>query len=132
MKCTIPQTLGRLTYANTCYLLGHERRDGTVHPSAEQVKAAYAKRKENGTGCSNYFGSDALVEVFGPDKGKRTLRGFSSSVSKKRTNQAFLTAALCDPTVNKCYSPVIGLKKVMATKISSNHPKNEGPIMDDS
>ncbi|MCL7033357.1 hypothetical protein MKW94_009125, partial [Papaver nudicaule] len=51
-----------------------------------------------------------LVEVFGSDKGKRTLRGFSSSVSKKRVKQAFLTAAVYEST-NKCNSPVIGLKK---------------------
>ncbi|MCL7040148.1 hypothetical protein MKW94_025153 [Papaver nudicaule] len=153
MKCTIPHTLGRRTYANKCYLLakedgiltddcdcawmkGHERTDGTVHPSAaakyEQIKAAYEKRKEEGTSRSNDFGSDALVEVFGSDKGKRTLRGFSSSVSKKRAKQAFLTAVVCDST-NKCNSPVIGLKKVMAQKIPSTLPTtNEGPILDDS
>ncbi|MCL7051147.1 hypothetical protein MKW94_013717 [Papaver nudicaule] len=147
MKCTIPHTLGRRTYANKCYLLakedgiltddcdyawmkGHERTDGTVHPSAaakyEQIKAAYEKPKEEGTSRSNDFGSDALVEVFGSDKGKRTLRGFSSSVSKKRAKQAFLTAAVCDST-NKCNSPV------MAQKIPSTLPTtNEGPILDDS
>ncbi|KAI3895536.1 hypothetical protein MKW92_005668, partial [Papaver armeniacum] len=132
-KCTIPHTLGRRTYANKCYLLaeedgmvtedreyawmkGHEKRDGTVHPSAvkkyvEQVKAVYEKRKEEGTNCSYDFGSDGLVDVFGPNKGKRSLRGFSSSVSAKRAKQAFLTAALRDSTVTKCNSPVIGLKK---------------------
>ncbi|KAI3925390.1 hypothetical protein MKW92_023529, partial [Papaver armeniacum] len=145
-QCTIPHTLGRRTYASKCYLLaeeegmltedreyawmkGHEKRDGTVHPLAvekyEQVKAAYEKRKQKGTNCSYDFGSDGLVDVFGPDKGKRSLRGFSSSVSAKRAKQAFLTASLCDPTVNKCNSPVIGLKKVMAQEISSDHPTNE-------
>ncbi|XP_026434117.1 uncharacterized protein LOC113331633 [Papaver somniferum] len=104
-KCTmLLHTLGRRTYANKCHLLaeedgmltedreypwmkGHEKRDGTVHPSAvekyEQVKAVYEKRKENGTNCSYDFGSDGLVDVFGPDKGKRSLRGFSSIVSAK-------------------------------------------------
>ncbi|MCL7046358.1 hypothetical protein MKW94_003809, partial [Papaver nudicaule] len=97
----------------------------------EQIKAAYEKQKEEGTSRSNDFGSDALVEFFGSDKGKRTLRGFSSSMSKKRAKQAFLTAAVCDST-NKCNSPVIGLKKVMAQKVSSTLPTtNEGPILDD-
>ncbi|RZC54439.1 hypothetical protein C5167_013286 [Papaver somniferum] len=103
-KCTMLHTLGRRTYANKCHLLaeedgmltedreypwmkGHEKRDGTVHPSTvekyEQVKAVYEKRKENGTNCSYDFGSDGLVDVFGPDKGKRSLRGFSSIVSAK-------------------------------------------------
>ncbi|KAI3875561.1 hypothetical protein MKW92_053058, partial [Papaver armeniacum] len=137
-QCTIPRTLGRRTYASKCYLLaeeegmltedreyawmkGHEKRDGTVHPLAvekyEQIKAAYEKRKQKGTNCSYDFGFDGLVDVFGPDKGKRSLRGFSSSVSAKRAKQAFLTASLCDPTVNKCNSPVI--------EISSDHPTNE-------
>ncbi|KAI3963753.1 hypothetical protein MKW92_028261, partial [Papaver armeniacum] len=70
----------------------------------EQVKDAYEKRKEKGTNCSYDFGSDGLVDVFGPDKGKRSLRGFSSSVSAKRAKQALLTAALRDSTVNKCNS----------------------------
>ncbi|MCL7029858.1 hypothetical protein MKW94_001615 [Papaver nudicaule] len=152
MQCTIPHTLGRRTYVNKCHLLAkeegiladdcdyawmkcHKRKDGTVHPSAaekyEQVKAAYEKRKEEGTSRSNDFGSDGLVEVFGSDKGKRTLRGFSSSVSKKRVKQAFLTAAICEST-NKCNSPVIGLKKVMAQKISINGPTTEGPTLDDT
>ncbi|KAI3889178.1 hypothetical protein MKX03_024632, partial [Papaver bracteatum] len=81
----------------------------------EQVKAVYEKRKENGTNCSYDFGSDGLVDVFGPDKGKMSLRGFSSGVSSKRAKKAFLTTALCDPTVNKCNSPVIGLKNVNPT-----------------
>ncbi|MCL7024105.1 hypothetical protein MKW94_006332 [Papaver nudicaule] len=152
MQCTIPHTLGRRTYANKCHLLakeegiltndcdyawmkGHRRTDGTVHPSAaekyEQVNAAYEKRKEEGTSHSNDFGSDGLVEVFGSDKGKRTLRGFSSSVSKKRVKQAFLTAAICEST-NKYNSPVIGLKMVMAEKISINGPTTEEPTLDDT
>ncbi|RZC60689.1 hypothetical protein C5167_022435 [Papaver somniferum] len=152
-KCTIPHTLGRRTYANKCHLLaeedgmvtedreyawmkGHEKCDGTVHPSAvekyEQVKAAYEKRKEGGTDCSYDFGSDGLVDVFGPDKGKRSLRGFSSSVSAKRAKQAFLTASLRDSTVNNCNSAVVGLKKVMAQNISSDHPTSEETILDDS
>ncbi|MCL7048232.1 hypothetical protein MKW94_011412 [Papaver nudicaule] len=114
---------------------GHKRTDGSVHPSAaekyEQVKAAYEKRKEEGTSRSNDFGSVGLVEVFGSDKGKRTLRGFSSSVSKKRVKQAFLTAAVYEST-NKCNSPVIGLKKVMAEKNSINGPTTEGPTLDDT
>ncbi|RZC81746.1 hypothetical protein C5167_044310 [Papaver somniferum] len=88
------------------WMKGHEKGDGTVHPLVvekyEQVKAAYEKRKQKGTNCSYDFGSDGLVDVFGPNKGKRCLRGFSSSVSAKRAKQAFLNAALCDPTVNKC------------------------------
>ncbi|MCL7043303.1 hypothetical protein MKW94_009316, partial [Papaver nudicaule] len=155
MKCTIPHTLGRRTYANKCYFLAkedviltddcdyawmkvHERTDGTVHPSAaakyEQIKAAYEKRKEEGTSRSNDFGSDALIEVFGSDKGKRTLCGFSSSMSKKRAKQAFLTAAACDST-NKCNSPVIGLKKVnlsLVIYLSPIIPVPERPILDDS
>ncbi|KAI3902549.1 hypothetical protein MKW92_030353 [Papaver armeniacum] len=91
--------------------------------SLYQVKGVYEKRKENGTNCSYDFGYDGLVDVFGPDKGKRSLRGFSSSVYAKRAKQAFLTAALCDPTVNKCNSPVIGLKKVNPTlAIDDNNP----------
>ncbi|KAI3844502.1 hypothetical protein MKX03_026172 [Papaver bracteatum] len=111
-QCTLPHTLGRHTYASKCYLLdreyawmkGHEKRDGTVHPLAVEKY---------------------VVDIFGPDKGKRYLRGFSSSVSAKRAKQAFLTASLCDPTVNKCNSPVICLKKVMAQEISSDHLTNE-------
>ncbi|KAI3889407.1 hypothetical protein MKX03_027049 [Papaver bracteatum] len=95
---------------------GHQKSDGTVHPSAveeyEQVKSAYEKRKEKGTNCSYDFGSDGLVDVFGPDKGKRSLRGFSSSVSAKRAKHAFLTVALRDSTVNKFNSLDIVLKKV--------------------
>ncbi|KAI3919317.1 hypothetical protein MKW98_030453 [Papaver atlanticum] len=87
---------------------------------------------EKGTNCSYDFGSDGLVDVFGPDKGKRSLRGFSSSVSAKRAKQAFLTAALRDSTVNKCNSPVIGLKKVMAQKISSDHLTSEETLLNDS
>ncbi|KAI3851151.1 hypothetical protein MKX03_021509 [Papaver bracteatum] len=130
---TIPHTLGRRTCASKFYLLaeeegmltedreyawmkGHEKCNGIVHPLAvekyEQFKAAYEKRKWKGTNCSYDFGSDGLVDVFGPDKGKRSLRGFSSSVSAKRAKQAFLTASLCDPTV-------------MAQEISSDHPTNE-------
>ncbi|XP_026386096.1 uncharacterized protein LOC113281535 isoform X2 [Papaver somniferum] len=118
------------------WMKGHEKCDGTVHPSAvekyEQVKAAYEKRKEGGTDCSYDFGSDGLVDVFGPDKGKRSLRGFSSSVSAKRAKQAFLTASLRDSTVNNCNSAVVGLKKVMAQNISSDHPTSEETILDDS
>ncbi|KAI3915156.1 hypothetical protein MKW98_011501 [Papaver atlanticum] len=43
-----------------------------------------------------------------------------------RAKQAFLTASLCDPTVNKCNSPV-----VMAQKISSDLPTNEETILND-
>ncbi|KAI3916437.1 hypothetical protein MKW92_005894, partial [Papaver armeniacum] len=138
-KCTILHTLGRRTYANKCYLLaeedgmvtedreyawmkGHEKPDGTVHPSAvekyEQVKATYEKRKEEGTNCSYDFGSDGLGYVFGPDKGKRSL--------------PFPIFALRDSIVNKCNSPVIGLKKVIAQNISSDHPTSEETILDDS
>ncbi|XP_026414364.1 uncharacterized protein LOC113310031 isoform X2 [Papaver somniferum] len=152
-KCTIPHTLGRRTYANKCDLLvscihssiilvflklyffygyttnmdsneqaeedgmvtedreytwmkGREKCDETVHLSAvekyEQVKAAYEKRKEGGTDCSYDFDSDGLVDVFGQNK------------------------------VNKCNSPVIRLKKVMAQNISSVHPTSEETILDDS
>ncbi|RZC82019.1 hypothetical protein C5167_044596 [Papaver somniferum] len=44
----------------------------------------------------------------------------------------FLTAALCDPTVNKCNSPVIGLKEVMEQKISSDHRTNKETILNNS
>ncbi|KAI3845611.1 hypothetical protein MKX03_014667, partial [Papaver bracteatum] len=152
-KCKIPHTLGRRTHAKKCHILaeedgmltedreyasmkGHEKSDGTIHPSAvekyEQVKAAYEKQKEKGTNHSYDFGSDGLVDVFGPDKGKRSLRGFSSSVSAKRAKQAFLTAALLDSTVNKCNSHVIGLKKVMAQKVSSDHLTSEETLLNDS
>ncbi|KAI3840615.1 hypothetical protein MKX03_004627 [Papaver bracteatum] len=115
---------------------GHEKRDGTVHPSVfekyEHVKAAYENRKEKGTNCSYDFGSDGLVDVFGPNKGKRSLRGFSSSVFTKRAKKAFLTVALRDSTVNNCNSPVIGLKKVMAQKLSSDHLTSEETLLNDS
>ncbi|KAI3852794.1 hypothetical protein MKX03_028628, partial [Papaver bracteatum] len=114
----------------------HEKSDGTIHPSAiekyEQVKASYEKRKEKGTNCSYYFGFDGLVDVFGPDNGKRSLRGFSSRVFAKCAKKAFLTATLRDSTVNKCNSPVIGLKKVMAQKISSDHLTSEETLLNDS
>ncbi|KAI3922664.1 hypothetical protein MKW92_045813 [Papaver armeniacum] len=136
-KCTIPHTLGRRTYANKCHLLlcfihssillaeedgmltedreyagmkGHEKSDGTIHPLAVE--------KYKGTNCSYDFGSDGLVDVFGPDKGKRSLRGFSSSVSTKRAKQAFPTAALRDSTV-------------MAQKISSDHLTSEEALLND-
>ncbi|XP_026414365.1 uncharacterized protein LOC113310031 isoform X3 [Papaver somniferum] len=118
------------------WMKGREKCDETVHLSAvekyEQVKAAYEKRKEGGTDCSYDFDSDGLVDVFGQNKGKRSLRVFSSSVSAKRAKQAFLTASLRDSTVNKCNSPVIRLKKVMAQNISSVHPTSEETILDDS
>ncbi|KAI3918601.1 hypothetical protein MKX01_041921 [Papaver californicum] len=142
MKFTIPHTLGRCTYTNKYFLLrkgrlqndreyawmkGHKRHDGSVYPSAvekyEQVKAAYAKRKKNETGCSNDFGSNALAGVFGPEKGKRTLRGLSSSVLSRHSSQLpFVILQLTNATV-------------LETKISSNHPTNERtnevPILDD-
>ncbi|XP_026430567.1 uncharacterized protein LOC113327604 [Papaver somniferum] len=97
------------------FYLNFPNRYWVTHITHEQVKGAYEKQKKKGTNRSYDFGSDGLVDVFGPDKGKRSLRVFSSSVSAKRAKQAFLTAALRDSTVNKCNSPVIGLKKVNPT-----------------
>ncbi|KAI3921714.1 hypothetical protein MKW92_003254 [Papaver armeniacum] len=96
--------LGGVPSANKCYLLS-------------KLPMRSEKRKE--LTAHMILVLDGLVDVFGPYKGKRSLRGFSSVSFAKRAKQAFPTAALRDSTV-------------MAQNISSDHPTSEETILDDS
>ncbi|MCL7027233.1 hypothetical protein MKW94_021356 [Papaver nudicaule] len=104
----IRHTLGRQSYSNKAYklgdsdvkvipgettdkwLLGHQRKDGSVHPTAveahEKVKQAKEKNKEIGESSSSLV-SPALEDVFGSTR-KDGIRGYSSSVSKKQGEMA--------------------------------------------
>ncbi|MCL7040876.1 hypothetical protein MKW94_001413, partial [Papaver nudicaule] len=100
----IRHTLGRQSYINKAYklvrdsdvkvvpeettdkwLLGHQRKDGSVHPSALEahslVTQAKEKNKEMGESNTSLV-SPALEDVFGCTR-KDGIRGYSSSVSKK-------------------------------------------------
>ncbi|RZC86856.1 hypothetical protein C5167_030204 [Papaver somniferum] len=161
----IPHTLGRCSYANKCYNLekeqgivldgrpelwmkGHERKDGVVHPSAikkyEEVKAAHEKRKrmgEDGPSSQLDFDNDALTDVFGKDKGKGGVLGFSSHISRKRVMQANLASCVsaakvdgsCDSndpilaTVYDLTTRVENLAEIMLKNMGS-HQSTQAPI----
>ncbi|KAI3915580.1 hypothetical protein MKW92_001950 [Papaver armeniacum] len=140
-KSTIRHTLGRRSYVNKCYVLekeegivldgrpdvwmkGHEKSDGTVHPSAvekyEQVKAANEKRKrlnEGGSGKQMSFDSDAVAEVFGPDGSRAHLRAYSSCVSKKRAVQACLASCIMESEVSKCDAPIAAMVANLSSRV---------------
>ncbi|RZC50358.1 hypothetical protein C5167_018784 [Papaver somniferum] len=109
-QATVCHTLGRCSYTIKKYklddsgilqipkdttdkwLLGHQRRDGSVHPSAtephKKVLEAKAKRQEAGTsGSKSTVVSEELEDVFGANR-KDGVRGYSSSVSKKQAQVA--------------------------------------------
>ncbi|XP_026384178.1 uncharacterized protein LOC113279719 [Papaver somniferum] len=140
-KSTICHTLGRRSYVNKCYILekeegivldgrpdvwmkGHEKSDGTVHPSAvekyEQLKAANEKRKrldEGGSGKQLNFDSDAVAEVFGPDGSNSHLRAYSSCVSKKRALQACLATSLMESEVSKVDAPIAAMVANLSSRV---------------
>ncbi|XP_026395400.1 uncharacterized protein LOC113290088 [Papaver somniferum] len=140
-KSTIRHTLGRRSYVNKCYILekeegivldgrpdvwmkGHEKSDGTVHPSAlekyEQVKAANEKRKRlngGGSGKQLSFDSDAVAEVFGPDGSRAHLRAYSSCVSKKRAVQACLATSIMESEASKCDAPIAAMVANLSSRV---------------
>ncbi|KAI3996845.1 hypothetical protein MKX01_021121 [Papaver californicum] len=81
-----------------------------VHPlvvEKYQVKAARSKRKgliDAGLVSALDFENDEIVEVFGPDKGRTSLLGYSPHISKKQALYASLAtavmAAKANPTNN--------------------------------
>ncbi|RZC66481.1 hypothetical protein C5167_010171 [Papaver somniferum] len=109
-RSTIRHTLGRCSYNNKKYkldqsgilqvpedttdkwLLGHQRKDGTVHPSADEAhkKVMEAKEKYKQAGASGGKScviSDPLEDVFGANR-KDCIRGHSSRTSKKQARIA--------------------------------------------
>ncbi|MCL7027823.1 hypothetical protein MKW94_021943, partial [Papaver nudicaule] len=112
---TIRHTLGRCSYSNKQYkldeesnvkavpkattdkwLMGHQRPDGSVHPSAIEAhkKVLEAKEKNKGKGLSSddHLVSPELEEVF-PCKRKDIIRGYSSTMSKKQCEMAAVASA---------------------------------------
>ncbi|KAI3965754.1 hypothetical protein MKX01_010711 [Papaver californicum] len=106
------------------WMKGHEKSDGTVHPSAivkyEQIKAANEKRKrsnEGGFGKQLDFDSDAVAEVFGPDGSKAHLRAYSSCVSKKSALQACLATSIMESEVSKCDAPIAAMVANLSSRV---------------
>ncbi|XP_026397396.1 uncharacterized protein LOC113292742 [Papaver somniferum] len=73
------------------WMNGHVGKDGIVNPSAvekyEQVKAARARRQDlinAGLASASDFENDEIAEVFGPEKCRAGLLGYSPLVSKKQ------------------------------------------------
>ncbi|KAI3845247.1 hypothetical protein MKW98_009313, partial [Papaver atlanticum] len=74
------------------WLLGHQRKDVTVYPSAEEahkkVTEAKEKYKEAGeSGGKSFLVSEPLEDVFGANR-KDCIRGYSSRTSKKQDQMA--------------------------------------------
>ncbi|XP_026418910.1 uncharacterized protein LOC113314330 isoform X2 [Papaver somniferum] len=118
-KRTIHHTCGRESYANKIHKLakkeglvaeaarglawmnGHVGKDGIVNPSAvekyEQVKAARSRRQDlinAGLASASDFENDEIAEVFGPDKCRAGLFGYSPLVSKKQALYASVATAV--------------------------------------
>ncbi|KAI3939770.1 hypothetical protein MKW92_012556 [Papaver armeniacum] len=85
--------------------------DGKVNPSAvekyEQVKAARAKRKgliDAGLVSALNFENDEIDEVFGPDKCRTSLLGYTSLISKKQALYASVATAVMAASMNSTNS----------------------------
>ncbi|RZC50470.1 hypothetical protein C5167_018896 [Papaver somniferum] len=115
-KRTIHHTCGRESYANKIHKLAVK--EGLVAEAArglawmdvhvgkdgkEQVKAARARRKElidAGLVSALDFENDEIAEVFGPDKCRAGLLGYSPLVSKKQALYASVATAVMNANTN--------------------------------
>ncbi|KAI3899731.1 hypothetical protein MKW92_007727, partial [Papaver armeniacum] len=91
----------------------------------EEVKAAHEKRKrmgEDGPSSQLDFDNDALTDVFGKDKGKGGVLGFSSHISRKRVMQANLASCVSASKVEgSCESndPILATVYDLTTRVEN-------------
>ncbi|KAI3856596.1 hypothetical protein MKW98_024484, partial [Papaver atlanticum] len=80
------------------WLWGHQRSDGSVHPSAVQAhkkvtEAKQRNRERRASGRTDeYMVSEELDEVFGHNR-KDGIRGYSSNASKKQAEMAAIACS---------------------------------------
>lgn len=89
------------------WMNGHVGKDGIVNPSAvekyEQVKAARARMQDlinAGLASASDFENDEIAEVFGPEKCRDGLLGYSPLVSKKQALYASVATAVMAANTN--------------------------------